>query len=307
MDVNFINPFITGAVEVLGKMAFVSPVAGKAYVKTTDDAHGDVSGIIGITGDALGSLAISFSNNCICIIAGNMLGETFTEPTRDVLDAVGEITNMISGVARTKMEKEGMSVYAAIPSVVYGSNHTINHILKTPSIVIPFSTSGGSFVIDVCIRKILITEKPAVAYGVQNIKTLSPEHDQHHRSLHKAELYCPVSASKPSALSGSGKITAREATASSTPQRSEDKIRLMKNRLAELIEARNAMRQHLTDKPFLEPAKRRLYKKNIPVFDARIKKIKLDISAMEMLAQITPEELDNPKVISHYQHYKNRK
>ena len=60
MDVNFINPFITGAVEVLGKMAFVSPVAGKAYVKTTDDAHGDVSGIIGITGDALGSLAISF-------------------------------------------------------------------------------------------------------------------------------------------------------------------------------------------------------------------------------------------------------
>lgn len=145
MDVAYINPFIVGALEVLKKMARVEAVAGKPFVSKTDVAHGDVSGIIGITGDAVGSLAISFTNGCICAVVGRMLGEVYTEPTRDVLDAVGEITNMISGVARTRMEKEGLNVYAAIPSVVFGSNHTINHILKSPSIVVPFSAVGGTF------------------------------------------------------------------------------------------------------------------------------------------------------------------
>ena len=57
MDVNFINPFLQGTIEVLTKMAFVEPRPGKVYLKDTSLAQGDVSGIIGITGDMIGSLA----------------------------------------------------------------------------------------------------------------------------------------------------------------------------------------------------------------------------------------------------------
>ena len=282
MDVAYINPFIVGALEVLKKMARVEAVAGKPFVNKTDAAQGDVSGIIGITGDAVGSLAISFTNGCICAVVGRMLGEVYTEPTRDVLDAVGEITNMISGVARTRMEKEGLNVYAAIPSVVFGSNHTINHILKSPSIVVPFSTVGGTFFIDVCIRKTKEHEREKTAYGVQNVRTPAA-----------APTPTPPPAGPPE----------RPAMEQAPPLTRGEKLAQMKKTLVDLIAKRDAMRQQLTDKPFLDPEKRRLYKKNIPLFDARIKKLKLDISALEMLEKISPEDLEKPKLVTHYQHY----
>ncbi|HPC01528.1 MAG TPA: chemotaxis protein CheX [Syntrophales bacterium] len=282
MDVAYINPFIVGALEVLKKMARVEAVAGKPFVNKTDAAQGDVSGIIGITGDAVGSLAISFTNGCICAVVGRMLGEVYTEPTRDVLDAVGEITNMISGVARTRMEKEGLNVYAAIPSVVFGSNHTINHILKSPSIVVPFSTVGGTFFIDVCIRKTKEHEREKTAYGVQNVRTPAA-----------APTPTPPSAGPPE----------RPAMEQAPPLTRAEKLAQMKKTLVDLIAKRDAMRQQLTDKPFLDPEKRKLYKKNIPLFDARIKKLKLDISALEMLEKMSPEELEKPKLVTHYQHY----
>lgn len=171
MEVKFINPFLQGTIEVLKKMAFVEPRPGKIYLKETSLAHGDVSGIIGITGDMIGSLAISFSESCICHLINRMLGESYNEANQEVFDAVGEITNMISGVARTHLEKDGMEVYAAIPSVVYGKDHTINHVLKSPSIVIPFDTDEGSFVVDVCIKK--ANEGPRISknYQVLNQKT----------------------------------------------------------------------------------------------------------------------------------------
>ena len=143
MDVQYINPFLAGTLEVLKKMAHIDAVPGTPRVKADGAACGDVSGIIGITGDALGSLALSFSEACICEIVANMLGERFDGVTQEIIDAAGELTNMISGASRTRMEKMGMSVYAAIPTVVHGRQHTISHILKSPSIVIPFSTAPG--------------------------------------------------------------------------------------------------------------------------------------------------------------------
>ena len=155
MDVKLINPFLYGAKEVLQKMASVEATVGTPYIKQNDRATGDVSGIIGLTGDAIGSLAISFSESCICGIAGAMLSESFVQANQEVFDAVGEITNMISGVARTYLEKDTLTVWAGIPAVVIGKDHYVKHILKSPSIVIPFTTEYGSFFVDVCIKSTL--------------------------------------------------------------------------------------------------------------------------------------------------------
>jgi chemotaxis protein CheX len=151
MNVKFINPFLEGTVSVLTTMAFIEPKPGKPYLKQDQVAVGDVSGIIGMTGAARGSLALSFSKNCILKIVSNMLGEEITEINGDIKDAVGELTNMVSGVARKKLEADGFNVIAAIPTVVSGTNHSIIHILNEPSIIIPFETDNGHFVVDVCL------------------------------------------------------------------------------------------------------------------------------------------------------------
>ena len=150
MDVKFINPFLEGTVEVLTTMAFVNPKPGKPYLKKNNLAKGDVSGIIGITGTIRGSLALSFSTGSILKIVSNMLGEEITSINGDIRDAVGEITNMVSGAARKRIEAMGYSLSASIPTVVSGKEHSIMHVMGGPSIVIPFEMEAGSFVVDVC-------------------------------------------------------------------------------------------------------------------------------------------------------------
>lgn len=279
MDVKFINPFLQGTVEVLKKMAFMDPRPGKVYLKENNIAAGDVSGIIGITGDATGSLAISFSDPCICHIVGRMLGETFTTANHDVFDAVGEITNMISGVARTYLEKDGMQVYAAIPSVIFGKNHTIDHILDAPSIIIPFSTEAGIFVVDVCIKTTAADSRNADSYRVHNQQTLAPPPPRQ-------------AASEPAPASPAGPV---------------DRKTLLSQQLRELIMVRDDMVKQLGEKPFMELSQRTLFKKRIPFLDAKIKRLKLDLTAIEMLAKISQDDLDNPKIVQHYQHYDSQK
>jgi chemotaxis protein CheX len=153
MDVKFINAFLEGTVNVLKTMAFVEPKAGAPYIKKDSMAFGDISGIIGLTGGAKGSLALSFSEACILKIVSNMLGEEMTTVNHDISDAVGEITNMVSGSARKILESRGITVSAAIPTIVAGKNHSIIHVLSGPSIIIPFSIAAGSFVVDICISE----------------------------------------------------------------------------------------------------------------------------------------------------------
>ena len=153
MDVRFINAFLEGTINVLKTMAFVEPKPGKPYLKKDSLASGDVSGIIGLTGSATGSMALSFSEKSILKIVSNMLGEEIKEINGDIKDAVGEITNMISGVARKKLESMGLNVSAAIPTVVAGKSHSIAHVLGGPSIIIPFETEDGPFFVDVCMSK----------------------------------------------------------------------------------------------------------------------------------------------------------
>ncbi|MBW1671711.1 MAG: chemotaxis protein CheX [Deltaproteobacteria bacterium] len=154
MDVIFINPFLEATIDVLKTMAFVEPRPGKPYLKKDDLARGDVSGVIGFTGATTGSMALSFSEGCISKIVSNMLGEEIKGINGDIKDAVGEITNMVSGAARKKLESIGLSISAAIPTVIAGKDHSISHIMGGPSIIIPFETDQGSFVVDVCMDRI---------------------------------------------------------------------------------------------------------------------------------------------------------
>ncbi len=148
INVEFINSFVRSTVHVLKTMAFTEARAGKPYIKTNGEASGDVSGIIGMTGEHEGSMSLSFTAACICAIVSSMFGEPFENINDDVKDAVGELTNMICGDARRELEEKGYLIKGAIPSVVTGNNHHIKHVSNDPVIAIPFATGTGSFVLE---------------------------------------------------------------------------------------------------------------------------------------------------------------
>ncbi len=152
MDANVINPFIHATSNVLETMAFVSCKAGSPYLKKDDRATGDVTGIIGLTGETNGTIAVTFDEGSILRVVSNMFGEEIVELSHEVSDAVGEIINMISGQARREMEEYGRVFQASIPSVVSGRGHAITHYSDGPKIAIPFTTDGGEFTIEVCLE-----------------------------------------------------------------------------------------------------------------------------------------------------------
>lgn len=153
MDVKLINPFINATLNVLETMAFITVNAGKPFLKKNNLARGDVTGVIGLTGAANGTISVTFHEDCILNIVSNMFGEEMTVLDGEIADAVGELTNMISGQARKELEEIGSVFKAAIPSVITGHNHSITHYTRGPTIAIPFYTESGDFTIEVCFER----------------------------------------------------------------------------------------------------------------------------------------------------------
>lgn len=115
MEVELAKPFIKAAVDVLSTMASITPQVGKPYVKKNNLAAGDVSGMVGITGEKNGSVSLSFSKGCAVALVKNMLGEEIEDIMQDVKDAVGELTNMISGQARAGLAEKGLVFQGSTP------------------------------------------------------------------------------------------------------------------------------------------------------------------------------------------------
>ena len=149
-DVDFINPFLDAVINVLSTMAGVEAAPGKPYINRKRVAAGDVTGLIGVSGHTTGTISLTLEKEAILAIVNNMLSEGYTEIDNDIADAVGELTNMISGQARAKLSQQGMSLRASTPSAIIGRGHTVEHLATAPILAIPFSTEQGALVVEVC-------------------------------------------------------------------------------------------------------------------------------------------------------------
>ncbi len=148
MNAELINPFLKATVNVLSMMAFVKPVPGKPFLKHDNKAQGDISGVIGMTGHARGVVVFTLSEAAALKIVSSMLSESFVELNAEVSDAVGELTNMISGDARRELASKGFKFEAGLPSIIKGKDHIIESMTKGPCIAIPFEIDGAKFVVE---------------------------------------------------------------------------------------------------------------------------------------------------------------
>ena len=153
MDVKFVNPFINATLSILEELTTIQYSAGKAFIKGTEIAKGDLSGIIGLTGDVKGTIAITFEENVILKIVSEMFEEEIHEINDEVIDAAGELNNMITGRAIDELMQKGINLNLSVPSIVHGKNHIVKHLTKGPKIAVPFSTPAGKFTIEVSIEQ----------------------------------------------------------------------------------------------------------------------------------------------------------
>lgn len=154
MNAEFVNPFITGLLNVTETMAQTKLTPGKPKRKNDEVAKGDVSGLIGMVGpEVRGSMSITFDEALALTIMERMVGEKVTEINADVADMVGEITNMICGNAKRELGERGYEFAMATPVVVSGHRHSISHQVDGPKIILPFNSDTGLAHLEICFDK----------------------------------------------------------------------------------------------------------------------------------------------------------
>lgn len=150
MDATYINPALNAIIKVLTQMAHMQPKKESVALKTNTLARGDVSSIIDLEGESgKGSVAISFPQNVLNVIAGNMLPPGMPLSNEILEDLTGELANMLAGGMKGELEEHGLKYNISLPAVVKGSPHSVVHKVKAPVIMISFTTEVGPFFVEV--------------------------------------------------------------------------------------------------------------------------------------------------------------
>ena len=144
MDVKFINPFIMASQSVFKTMLGIEATLSRPVLKTDRKSSGDVTGIMGLVGDRQGTITISFLEKGALFVFNKLVGDDCASITHDVVDSIGELTNIISGQARKEFEKTGINLKASIPMVIVGKEVELNFITTIPIVELPFSFAIGN-------------------------------------------------------------------------------------------------------------------------------------------------------------------
>jgi chemotaxis protein CheX len=139
LDAAFVNPYLTAVQNVFTTMLGIEIVMGKPELKHNMLTSGEVTGVMGFGGDKKGMFSLSLTKASTLHIYKSMVGEEALSITAEVIDCVGELTNIISGQARVQIEKLGFKLSAALPTVIVGEKVEINFITKVPVVVLPFT------------------------------------------------------------------------------------------------------------------------------------------------------------------------
>jgi len=151
MKVEWINAFILATRDTFSKMLTIKVEASKPYLYTEEENMKDISGMIGLSGTIRGAVVIGFPEQSALNTANKFIGENFTQLCPDVSDAVGELVNIIAGYVKKFIQNERFGI--SLPSIARGPKHMVYMPSGIPTIVIPFSSELGVFVLEAALAE----------------------------------------------------------------------------------------------------------------------------------------------------------
>jgi chemotaxis protein CheX len=150
MDVAYVNPFVVSTIETFKKMLNSDVKPGKVQLKNESTYTYDISGVIGLSGEAQGSICLSFPKLIALKVVSALVGSDIKIVGPEVSDAIGEIANIIAGNAKQHLTQFNLSI--SLPKVIMGKDHKIASQRGIPTIVVPFDGSLGNFAMEVSLK-----------------------------------------------------------------------------------------------------------------------------------------------------------
>ena len=149
-EMEYLTPFISSTKDVFSTMASMDVDFKQVYFQNEHRLLGDISGVIGLSGEAEGTVVVTFYWELAQRVISSIMGVAPHEIGPELLnDGVGEIINMISGSAKRYLTDTPFYFQLSLPTVILGWQHEIGHPENSTVAVLLFDVEDESFAVQI--------------------------------------------------------------------------------------------------------------------------------------------------------------
>jgi chemotaxis protein CheX len=142
----YVKPFVKSTLHTFKDFVGFDLVAGNPHFSgRTLDFERDISAVIGLSGAVRGAVVISMQKKFALKITDTLVGTPHDDLDDDVVDAIGEIVNIVAGNIKQHVDG-GEQIVISLPTVVKGKDHRFAWPGKTTRILcISFKYGDDAF------------------------------------------------------------------------------------------------------------------------------------------------------------------
>jgi chemotaxis protein CheX len=152
MRVEYINPFVEAAYNVLTEVLNTEVKRGNLFLKAATKSVMGVAAIVGLAGEVEGRVLFDMSKQTAIKIASVMNMEELTELDELAKATISELANMITAQAVTKLHELGFKFDLTPPALITGENMEVSD-QEVEALIVPMETPHGSIEINVAVRE----------------------------------------------------------------------------------------------------------------------------------------------------------
>ncbi len=141
MNVQFLNPFLEAANEVLKAEIGVDVQRGEISLQRSALTANEVTVLLSMIGQLQGVVLYGMSKATACMMVSKMMGEPIAELDSLAQSGVAELGNVLTGRATIKLSEIGLQTDISPPTVIIGAGITVS-TLDFPRLVVPIRFGG---------------------------------------------------------------------------------------------------------------------------------------------------------------------
>ncbi len=152
MRVEYINPFVESAYDVLKEVLKMEVHRKDLYLKKTSQPINGIGALVGLAGDVEGWALLDMGSETAIRIASRMNDEELTEMNDLVQATISELANMITAKAVTKLYDLGFKFDLTPPSIIIGSEMRVTNA-NVEALIVPLEVPQGVLEINIAISE----------------------------------------------------------------------------------------------------------------------------------------------------------
>jgi len=162
MNVNYLNPFIEAAAEVLQVEVGASITRGPIALHRSPYTARDVTVTLSLIGRVEGMVLYGLSTDTALQLVSTMMGEPIDELDELAQSGIAELGNVMTGRASIKLAQAGYDCDISTPTIILGCGTRIS-TLSLQRLALPLQTQYGSIEIHLALREGASRPTPAAA------------------------------------------------------------------------------------------------------------------------------------------------